>query len=260
MNKTSQYIAAKKEVLSVYFTADYPSKGDTRAIILSLQAAGADLIEVGIPFSDPLADGPVIQQSSQVALQNGFTVDGLLNDLEAIQPQVSIPLVPMGYFNTFLQYGFERFLSRCEALGIDTIIIPDLPPDIYDRQYNSLFSTYGVSPVFLITPQTADARIAQINQLSEAFIYAVADNSITGNTRDISASQLQYFEKIKHSGLKKPVLIGFGISNKENFAIACQYADGAIIGSAFIRALEPGKDLSDTISDFVRKIKPVVKI
>lgn len=252
MNKTSDYIKDKKEVLSVYFTAEYPTKGDTRKVILSLQEAGVDMIEVGIPFSDPLADGPVIQHSSTVALQNGFTVDGLLADLELIRGEVYIPLVPMGYFNTFLQYGVERFLSRCRGLKIDTIIIPDLPPDIYEKQYRAMFNTYGVSPVFLITPQTTDERITYISTLSEAFVYAVADNSITGNNRDISEGQVQYFEKISRLGLSQPVMIGFGISTGEHFRTACQYADGAIIGSAFIRALGAGGKLEESIQAFVK--------
>lgn len=238
----------------MYFTAEYPSKGDTKKVILALQEAGVNMIEIGIPFSDPLADGPVIQQSSQVALQNGFTVDGLLTDLEAIVEEINIPLVPMGYFNTFLQYGFEGFLSKCRDLKIDTIIIPDMPPDIYESQYRNLFTTYGVSPVFLITPQTTDERIALISTLSEAFIYAVADNSITGNTREISAGQLQYFEKISRLGLEQPVMIGFGISTGEHFRTACRYADGAIIGSAFIRALGGGGDIEVAVRDFVKLI------
>jgi tryptophan synthase alpha chain len=255
MNKTSDYIKEKKGVLSVYFTAEYPAKGDTRKVILSLQKAGVDMIELGIPFSDPLADGPVIQHSSTVALQNGFTVDGLLADLEAICEQVSIPLVPMGYFNTFLQYGVERFLSRCRDLKIDTIIIPDLPPDIYEKQYRAMFHTYGVSPVFLITPQTNDERITFISTLSEAFIYAVADNSITGNNRDISEGQLLYFEKISRLGLHQPVMIGFGISTGDHFRTACQYADGAIIGSAFIRVLGSGGEVEGSIRNFVKGIR-----
>lgn len=252
MNNTSSYIRNRKGALSIYFTADYPSKGDTGKIILTLQETGVDLIEVGIPFSDPLADGPVIQHSSSVALQNGFTVEGLLDDLEAIRDQVRIPLVPMGYFNTFLQYGVERFLSKCSDLKIDTIIIPDLPPDIYEKQYKAMFNTYGVSPVFLITPQTTDERIAYIRTLSEAFVYAVADNSITGNNRDISEGQVQYFEKIKKLELEQPVMIGFGISTREHFRTACQYADGAIIGSAFIRALGSGGEVEESIRAFVK--------
>jgi len=259
MNKTGKYISEKENLLSIYFTADYPYKGSTKDIIIALQNAGADLLEVGIPFSDPLADGIVIQKSSYKALENGFLLDNLFADLEQIKPQITIPLVLMGYFNTVLAYGEENFLSKCQSLGIDTIIFPDLPPAIYVDRYTDLFEKYGVSPVFLITPQTADVRINYLNSLSKGFVYAVADNSITGGSTDLSDKQLAYFNKIKATKFDVPVMIGFGISDKKAYQKACNYANGVIIGSAFIKAIENitenNNETSKTITDFIHSIK-----
>lgn len=255
MNKTGQYIQENKGLLSIYFTADYPKKGDTADIILALQKGGAGMIEVGIPFSDPLADGPVIQQSSQQALQNGFQVEGLIKDMEAISAEVNIPLVPMGYFNTVLAYGLEKFLSRCQKLGIDTVILPDLPLDIYESTYAKVFDKYGVALVFLITPQTSPQRIEKIDRLSHAFIYVVADNSITGSKQGFSQDQLAYFERIKSLSLSVPLMIGFGISSNETYRQACEYAQGAIIGSAYIKALSAGGDVKSATTQFIHTIK-----
>ena len=263
MNKTGKYISERKNLLSIYFTADYPYKGSTKDIVIALQNAGADLLEVGIPFSDPLADGIIIQKSSYKALENGFLLDNLFADLEEIKPQITIPLVLMGYFNTVLAYGAESFLQKCHSLGIDTIIFPDLPPAIYVDRYADLFEKYGVSPVFLITPQTPDARINYLNSLSKAFIYAVADNSITGKSTDLSDKQLTYFNKIKDTKFDVPVMIGFGISDKKAYEKACNYANGVIIGSAFIKAIENisenisenHNETSKIITDFIHSIK-----
>lgn len=255
MNKTGQYIAGQKNLLSIYFTAEYPIAGSTKEIILALQDAGADLIEIGIPFSDPLADGAVIQHSSQEALQNGFSLHSLFDDLESLHGQVHIPLVLMGYFNTMLSFGIEIFLKKCIALGIDTLIIPDLPPDIYQSTYSLLFEEAGISPVFLITPQTTPERIEYIHSLSNAFIYAVSQNRITGGTADISDAQLQYFSAIKKMQLDVPVLIGFGITDHQSYTQACQHAQGAIIGSAFIKAIGNQSNLTQTIHSFIHDIK-----
>lgn len=267
MNKTGKYISERKNLLSIYFTADYPYKGSTKDIIVALQNAGADLLEVGIPFSDPLADGVVIQKSSYKALENGFLLDNLFADLEEIRPQITIPLVLMGYFNTVLAYDVEKFLKKCHSLGIDTIIFPDLPPVIYVDRYADLFEKYDVSPVFLITPQTSDLRINYLNGLSKAFIYAVADNSITGASADLSDKQLIYFNKIKATKFDVPVMIGFGISDKKAYEKACNYANGVIIGSAFIKSIENitqdnqqnnqqnNNEISKTITDFIHSIK-----
>ena len=255
MNNTGKYILNKKNIISIYFTAEYPSKVCTKEIILSLQNSGADLIEIGIPFSDPLADGPVIQNSRSYALQNGFNIEYLFNDLKSIKPKIKIPLILMGYFNTMLAYGIERFLEQCKTIGIDTVILPDLPPDIYCKNYSNVFEQYGVSPVFLITPQTSTERIKYINSISNAFVYAVADNSITGSDKDFTEKQLLYFKKIKQTSFSAPVLIGFGISDNKAFHRACEYAHGAIIGSAFIRHIERSKNINESIKNFISNIK-----
>ncbi len=255
MNRTGQYLSRKKNILSIYFTADYPEMGCTKDIILGLQHAGVDMIEVGIPFSDPLADGPVIQQSSKQALENGFTLQNLFNELKLIQFQINIPLVLMGYFNTMIAFGLNQFLAECEGLGIDSVIIPDLPPDDYTRTYAATFAQYHVSPVFLITPQTSESRIKLIDSMSNAFIYAVADNSITGSNKDLTDAQLTYFQKIKETFFKVPLLIGFGIADRKGYLNVCEYAQGAIIGSAFIRSLGTNQNITDSIQDFIHTIK-----
>jgi tryptophan synthase alpha chain len=255
MNKTAQYITSKKDSLSVYFTSEYPKKNSTKEVILALQTAGVDLLEIGIPFSDPLADGPVIQKSSMQALENGFTLENLFSDLEDINSQVKIPLVLMGYFNTLLAYGVENFLKKCKSLNIDSVIFPDLPPEVYQKSYRKTFDKHGVSPVFLITPQTSDERIKMINNLSETFIYIVADNSITGAKGKFSAEQLAYFQRIKDFKFKVPVMIGFGISDHNSYKNACEYADGVIIGSAFIKSIKASNNIEESVQKFIKLIK-----
>ncbi len=255
MNKTAQYIKSNKDSLSVYFTAEYPTKGSTKEVILALQESGANLIEVGIPFSDPLADGPVIQKSSKQALENGFTLEQLFSDLEDIKSEVKIPLVLMGYFNTLLAYGVENFLKKCKSLNIDSVIFPDLPAVVYEKNYQKLFKKYGVSLVFLITPQTSNERIEMINNLSDAFIYIVADNSITGKKGELSTAQMDYFKRMKAYDFKVPLMIGFGISDYQSFKNACEYANGVIIGSAFIQSIANSNHIKQSVHDFVTSIK-----
>lgn len=255
MNNTKTYIANRKNILSIYFTAEYPTKNSTQEMIKSLSQSGADMIEIGIPFSDPLADGPVIQQSSKIALENGFMLDNLFNDIKAVYQEVQIPLVLMGYFNTVLAYGIENFLKQCKAVNIDTVILPDLPPEVYEKLHVKLFEKYSVSPVFLITPQTSIERLKYINTLSNSFIYAVADNSITGSKSSFSAKQVAYFKRIKQYKFKVPVIIGFGISDKQTYTEACKYANGVIIGSAFIKAIGQTKNLNTSIQQFIKSIK-----
>ena len=255
MNKTAQYIKSKKDSLSVYFTAEYPKKNSTKEVILALQNAGADLLEVGIPFSDPLADGPVIQKSSTQALENGFTLEQLFNDLESIKNEVKIPLVLMGYFNTLLAYGVENFLKKCKSLNIDTVIFPDLPAVVYEKDYQKIFKKYGVSLVFLITPQTSNSRIEMINNLSEAFIYIVADNSITGKKGELSSAQKDYFKRMKAFDFKVPLMIGFGISDHTSYKNACEYANGVIIGSAFIQSIQDSNNIEESVHQFMKFIK-----
>ncbi|MFC2175975.1 tryptophan synthase subunit alpha [Bacteroidota bacterium] len=255
MNQTGKYIASKSNLLSIYMTCGYPELNNTSETILALQHAGADLIEVGIPYSDPLADGPVIQASSKEALDNGFSVDGLFKDLHSIKTRINIPLVPMGYFNTVLKYGIERFLDQCVSLNIDTVILPDLPLDLYEKNYAQVFRSKGVHPVFLISPKTPDERIRKIDTLTDAFIYIVADNSITGAKGDMSDAQIAYFQRIANMNLKNPTLIGFGIADNKSFTNACKHANGAIIGSAFIKAIGEKGRIDEKVHQFVSGIR-----
>lgn len=255
MNKTGEYIKGKNKLLSIYFTAEYPVKGCTKEIILSLQKEGVDLIEVGIPFSDPIADGPVIQKSSEIALANGFNLNQLFIDLEEIQSKLHIPIVLMGYFNTMLAFGIELFLKQCNKLGIDTLILPDFPPEVYEKSYLTLFQNYHVSPVFLVTPQSSETRISYLNTLSNAFIYIVSDNSITGSVQGFSENQLNYFERINKRNFDVPVLIGFGISDKASYLKASEYSNGVIIGTAFIKSLTKSEKLNDSIQNFIKTFK-----
>ena len=257
-NRIDQLFADRdKEILSIYLTAGYPGLDDTPGLLRALQKHGVDMVEIGIPFSDPLADGPVIQHSSQLALQNGMSLDLLFRQLEGIRDSVSIPLVMMGYLNPVLQMGMERFLSRCRDTGIDGVIIPDLPPSEYEKQYRELFKNYGIYHSLLITPHTSDRRIKQIAALSEGFLYMVAASSTTGTRDSVGDRQLEYFQRLKEMNLPLPGMIGFGISNRETFVTACKYARGAIIGSAFIKALgSPGSlSMEDKVRDFIKKIR-----
>lgn len=256
MNRINKLFINKKEnILSVYFTAGYPEINDTVTIIQELVRNGVDLIEIGMPFSDPVADGPVIQQSSLIALQNGMSVKILLNQLKDIREKVDIPLILMGYINPILQYGFENFCIECNKIGIDGLIIPDLPMDVYIEEYKEVLDRNKLHNILLITPQTDDERLALIDQNSSGFIYMVSSNSTTGSKSTISEFQNSYFERIKSKGLKSPCLIGFGISNAETFAHACKYAHGAIIGTAFVKSLESNQTIEEKVKNFVFSIK-----
>jgi tryptophan synthase alpha chain len=250
-NRINQLMQSKKaNVLSIFFTAGYPSLSDTTSILKEIQRAGADLVEIGIPFSDPLADGEVIQQSSRQALNNGMTLDLLFSQLKNIREEISIPLVLMGYFNPILQFGVKAFLSKCNETGIDGVIIPDLPADVYEESYRDLFEAHGIAKIFLITPHTPPARIRYIDSLSNGFLYLVSSSSTTG--KEISFRQ-DLYESIRSMELKNPLLIGFGISDKRTFNEACMHANGAIIGSAFIKALEHEKP-AGKIPSFISSI------
>ncbi len=235
MNRIQQKLQENKKLLSIYFTAGYPSLHDTVTIIENLEKAGVDMIEIGLPFSDPLADGPTIQASSTQALKNGMTTSLLFEQLKDIRKTVTIPLIAMGYFNPMLQYGVEAFCAKCQEIGIDGLIIPDLPVAIYQEQYQTIFEKYGLINVFLITPQTSNERIRFIDSVSKGFIYMVSSASTTGAKSGFGNEQSSYFERIAAMNLKNPQIVGFGISNKETFEQATQQATGAIIGSAFIR-------------------------
>ncbi|HNR09171.1 MAG TPA: tryptophan synthase subunit alpha [Saprospiraceae bacterium] len=242
-------------ILNIYFTAGFPGLEDTVPIIKALSDAGADLVEIGIPYSDPLADGPTIQASGQAALKNGMTLDLLFRQVAQARAYTSMPFILMGYFNQVLQFGEENFLSRAKESGVDALILPDLPVEEYELHYRSLFGKYGMDIAFLITPQTPEARIRHIDQVSNSFIYMVSSNAITGAKAGIDDYQEAYFRRISAMGLKNPRLIGFGISNKATFDQACRFAQGAIIGSAFINALAGSKDLASTVSQFIGQVR-----
>ncbi len=237
MNRINQKLQEDKKLLSIYFSAGYPSLNDTVKIIQDLEKSGVDMIEIGLPFSDPLADGPTIQESSTQALHNGMTTKLLFEQLTTIRETVKIPLIIMGYFNPMLQYGVEEFCKKCAEIGIDGLIIPDLPVAIYADDYKAIFEKYGLINVFLITPQTSEDRIRFIDSVSNGFIYMVSSASVTGSQSGFGSSQESYFKRIADMNLKNPQIIGFGISDKTTFNQATQYAKGAIIGSAFIKNL-----------------------
>lgn len=239
-------------LLSVFFTAGFPKLEDTTTIVKTLNKNDVDFIEVGLPYSDPLADGPTIQHSSEVALQNGINLDVIFEQLKSVKEENNTPLVLMGYLNQLLKYGEKRFCEKCVACGIETVIIPDLPMIEYENHYQELFNDYGISSVFLITPQTSEERIRKIDALTTSFIYVVASASITGAKGEISNEQIAYFERIKAMKLKSTLIVGFGISNKTTFDTVCKYANGAIIGSAFIKFLE-NKGVNN-IDAFVERI------
>lgn len=253
MNRINKKLKENKKLLSIYFTAGYPSLNDTVSIIQNLEKSDVDMIEIGLPFSDPLADGPTIQASSTKALKNGMTTEVLFNQLKDIRKTVSIPLIIMGYFNPMLQYGVEAFCKKCEEIGIDGLIIPDLPVDVYNDKYKAIFEKYGLINVFLITPQTSVERINFIDSISNGFIYMVSSASVTGSQSGFGDEQTAYFKRIANMDLKNPQIIGFGISDNKTFNQATQYAKGAIIGSAFIKFLS-NNSVND-ISKFAKFIR-----
>jgi tryptophan synthase alpha chain len=256
LNRIRQIIEAKgKEILNVYFTAGYPTLDSIVPIIKSLEDSGADIIELGMPYSDPLADGVTIQQSSEQALANGLNLKNLFESIAEARKTCTIPIIMMGYFNQLLQYGIEDFLKLAHHNGVDGMIIPDLPMEIYKRDYQALFAQYNIGMSFLITPMTSDDRIHLADDLSDAFIYMVSQSSITGKKGDISNQQRKYFERINNMKLKSPILIGFGIHDNATYRTACNYSHGAIIGSAFIRALKDSKDVTSITKSFVSDIR-----
>ena len=256
MNRiTSLFNEKGKDVLNVYFTAGHPALHDTVEIIRALDRNGVDLIEIGMPYSDPLADGETIQNSSQKALKNGMTLDILMDQIQTARKFTNVPMILMGYFNQMMQYGEERFLKTASEAGIDGLIIPDLPMDVFENEYAELFEKYGLTMSFLITPETSDKRIRQADRLSSGFIYVVSKSSITGSSGAISERQKAYFNHIARMNLDRPKLIGFGIHDKKTYQTACAHAHGAIIGSAFIRALEKDGSIEEKVTDFMETIR-----
>lgn len=253
MNRIDQKFQEDKKLLSIYFSAGHPNLEDTVPILKNLQAAGVDMVEIGLPFSDPLADGPTIQESSTKALKNGMTTEKLFSQLDNIRDQIDIPLILMGYFNPMMQYGIEKFCQRCEAIGIDGLIIPDLPVDVYHGEYKNLFDQHGLYNMFLITPQTPEERIRYIDKVSNGFIYMVSSASVTGAKNTFGQTQTDYFDRIEKLNLSTPTVVGFGISNAETYQAATAHSKGAIIGSAFIQFLE--KEGIDQIEKFIASIR-----
>jgi tryptophan synthase alpha chain len=256
MNRIDRLFQTKKNnILSIYFTAGHPELESTVPIITSLAEAGADIIEIGIPFSDPVADGPVIQNSDHIALTNGMSVKLLFEQLKDIRKKVDIPLILMGDINPVIQYGIEKFAQECYKTGIDGVIIPDLPLDIYLEEYKEPFLKNNLYNIFLVSPQTSNERLKQLDAETNGFLYMVAASATTGMRVGFADYQIEYFNRVKALGLKAPRLIGFGISEHKSFAGACEYANGAIIGSAFVKALEVGGAGRENIHKFIKSIR-----
>lgn len=257
MNKLQQKLNDKKEnLLTIYFTAGYPQLNDTGTIIKELEAAGADLVEVGMPFSDPVADGPTIQQSNLKALQNGMSLKVLFEQLKAIKNEVNIPILLMGYINPVWKYGVENFMASCSESGVSGLILPDIPLDEYLGSYQALYRKYDLSSVFLITPQSNDERIRAYDEACNGFIYMVSSASTTGAGKTVDREkQLDYFKRVKSLQLKNPTQIGFNIKDRSSFEYATQHANGGIIGSAFIKKLTEAGELKTKVNDFVRSIR-----
>jgi tryptophan synthase alpha chain len=254
MSRIDQLFKKKqKEILNVYCTAGFPHLDSTLDVMQALQDSGADLIELGMPYSDPLADGPVIQSSSAKALQNGMSIAILFEQLKDLRNNIHVPVVLMGYINPLLQYGFENFCAKAAAVGIDGLIIPDIPMYEFEQEYGGIIKKYGLDFTFLVTPETSEDRIKKLDNLSSGFLYAVSSSSLTGSDKDFSVME-SYLQKFNTLDLKNPVLVGFGIKDKQTFKTACQFTNGAIIGSAYIKALENGSDIQQTTKAFIQSI------
>jgi len=256
MNRLRNLFQQKdKNILSVFCTAGFPELNSIVPILEALQNNGVDLVEIGMPFSDPTADGPVIQYSNTIAINNGMMLKVLFEQIKDIRSKIQIPLILMGYINPAIQYGFDNFLRDAHQCGIDGIIIPDLPMYEYETFYKEMFEQYGLQNIFLVTPQTTEERIRKIDDLTDAFIYIVSSNAITGGNSNIQQEQENYFQRIKNMKLKNPTLIGFGIKDKQTFDTACEYANGAIIGTAFINAIDKSQNIQQDIAQFIQNIK-----
>jgi len=240
-------------ILNIYCTAGYPHLHSTMEIMKALQENGTDIIELGMPYSDPLADGPVIQQSSAVAIANGMTIAKLFEQLKDLRKEIFIPVILMGYMNPVLQYGFERFCADAAAVGIDGLILPDLPEYEFETEYGAIIKRYGLDFIFLVTPETSEERVKKLDSLSSGFLYAVSSSSTTGSNKGTRDSR-EYLQRLKDLDLENPVLVGFGISDKAGFDAVCQQADGAIIGSAYIKALENSADVKAATKSFLSSI------
>jgi len=256
MNSLQQLFNTKNNnLLSIYFTAGYPTLDSTLTITEALEKSGADFLEIGFPYSDPVADGPTIQHSSEIALENGMTLNVLFDQLKDLRKRVNIPVLLMGYVNPIVQFGVERFCKMASEVGVDGVIVPDLPMYEYEAMYSKYFIENNLSNIFLVTPQTSEDRIRKIDELSNSFIYLLSSSSITGGSLNVSTNIEDYYKRVKAMQLKNPAIIGFGISNSDNFNKACEYANGAIVGSAFVKLLEKDGYL-DKITGFVKSVRP----
>ena len=254
MNRIQEIFSKKKsKVLNVYCTAGYPQLNSTLEVMKALQQNGADIIELGMPYSDPLADGPVIQYSGSVALANGMTIHKLFEQLKDFRNEISVPVILMGYMNPVLQYGFEKFCADAAAVGIDGLILPDLPEYEFETEYGAIIKKYGLDFIFLVTPETSEERIKKLDSLSSGFLYAVSSSSTTGSDK-ASTGIKEYLQKLQQLELKNPVLVGFGIKDRQTFITACEYANGAIIGSAYINAVGNGDDVMTATRNFLASV------
>lgn len=243
----------QKAVLNVYCTAGYPQFSSTNKVMQALQDHGADMIELGMPYSDPLADGPVIQASGGRALENGMTIAALMEQLQDFRRQIHVPVLLMGYMNPVLQYGFEKFCSEAAQRGIDGLVLPDLPMHEFEKEYAGILRKYRLDFIFLVTPETSEERIRKLDELSSGFLYAVSSSSTTGREKDMAA-QSTYFKRLASMHLKNPILVGFGIRDRKSFLDACRYANGVIIGTAYIKALENNLDIQGATDQFLQSI------
>lgn len=244
----------KKEVLNIYCTAGYPQADSTMRVIQSLENYGADIVELGMPYSDPLADGQVIQQSSSIALANGMTIKKLFQQLKNLRSTNNIPVILMGYMNPVLQYGFEKFCADAASVGIDGLILPDLPEYEFETEYGSIIRKYGLDFIFLVTPETSEDRVRKLDSLSTGFLYAVSSSSTTGSDKNM-ADTTAYLKRLQCMQLKNPVLVGFGIRDRGSFQEACKYSSGAIIGSAFVKALQGSQNEENTVKEFLAGVR-----
>ncbi len=253
MSRLSEAFQSGKKILNIYCTAGYPKLDSTLTVMKALQDSGADIIELGMPYSDPLADGETIQKSSAIALDNGMTMHVLFDQLAGMREQINIPVVLMGYMNPVLQYGFEQFCSDAAKAGVDGLILPDLPQHEFEKTYKAIIEKHGLNFIFLVTPETSEERIKKLDELSSGFLYAVSSSSTTGGEKDFNEVE-RYLQRLQGYGLKNPVLVGFGIKDKKTFNGACKYAQGAIIGSAYIKIIQHAQSPEAITRSFVQSI------
>ena len=254
MSRITELFTRKKErVVNIYCTAGYPQLNSTLKIMKALEDNGADMIELGMPYSDPLADGPVIQASSTIAIANGMTIQQLFKQLRDFRREISLPVILMGYINPVLQYGFEKFCADASAVGIDGLILPDLPEYEFETEYGAIIKKYGLDFIFLVTPETSEERIKKLDELSTGFLYAVSSSSTTGKDKNMTNVN-SYLQKLKSLQLRNLILVGFGIKDKPTFEAACQYASGAIIGTAFVAAMERTENEEHSVKQFLKSL------